>query len=95
MTGIKGSSELSAETLDDSELQNETESLTPEEGVDQESDTGKLKQLLGVLRKVVGVKVTDASTQWQVDESDFACQFHASAVAGPRQFAIESASQSP
>ena len=57
MSGIKGSKEPGTETLDDSELPNETESLTPEEGSDQESDTGKLKQLLSVLRKVVGVKV--------------------------------------
>ncbi|CAD6586329.1 MAG: hypothetical protein CYPHOPRED_003515 [Cyphobasidiales sp. Tagirdzhanova-0007] len=56
MSGIKGSKEPGTETLDDSELPNETESLTPEEGSDQESDTGKLKQLLSVLRKVVGVK---------------------------------------
>jgi len=60
MSAIKGSKELNkeaaGETIDGEQLAQETESLTPEEGADVESDAGKLKQLLGVLKKVIGVK---------------------------------------
>lgn len=34
-----------------------TESITPDESPEAQTDAGKLKQLLGILRKVVGVKV--------------------------------------
>ena len=38
-------------------LNGQTEAIAPEEGPEGESDAGKLKQLLSVLKKVIGVKV--------------------------------------
>lgn len=60
MSAIKGSKELNKEAAeaDGEPLALETESITPEDGTDVESDAGKLRQLLGVLKKVVGVKVS-------------------------------------
>ena len=44
-------------TVDESNLNNETEQIAPEDGPEGESEAGKLRQLLSVLKKVVGVKV--------------------------------------
>lgn len=61
MSAIKTSKkdEVAAADTDEAALSSETEtvSVTPEEGADPESDSSKLKLLLGVLKKVVGVKV--------------------------------------
>lgn len=45
------------EVLDESSINGQTEAIAPEEGPEGESDAGKLKQLLSVLKKVIGVKV--------------------------------------
>lgn len=45
------------DSLDETALNGQTEAIAPEEGPEGESDAGKLKQLLSVLKKVIGVKV--------------------------------------
>jgi hypothetical protein len=66
MSAIKASKkdDVVASDIDDAALSSETEtvSVTPEEGADPESDSSKLKVLLGVLKKVVGVKVKTSTS---------------------------------
>lgn len=58
--GGKEATTANAGTPDSAELEQETEAIAPEDGPEGESDAGKLRQLLSVLKKVVGVKVRPA-----------------------------------
>lgn len=58
-SSIKGDSKLADEVLDDEELAQETETVGLDESSNPEDDAGKLKALIGVLKKVIGVKVSE------------------------------------
>ena len=59
--GKEATTAANAGTPDSAELEQETEAIAPEDGPEGESDAGKLRQLLSVLKKVVGVKVRATS----------------------------------
>jgi hypothetical protein len=78
------------DSLDESTINGQTEAIAPEEGPEGESDAGKLKQLLSVLKKVIGVKVRlSVSSAWMASPD---VPYHR---AGSRESTAELARQPP
>lgn len=81
------------DSLDESTINGQTEAIAPEEGPEGESDAGKLKQLLSVLKKVIGVKV--CVYEWCGLAPGMASPDVPYHRAGPRESTAELARQPP